>query len=531
MPTYSYETNEQPVVRVYNCSGDIKIVGWDEMTIEIASDDDVQENLHHNHTGVELNDVDDGVALRVPRGATVAIDNGDGDVQVRDVAQVQLVNIAGDALLHNIAGNVQLDNIAGDLNIERAEHVEGRGTASGDVRIVGATSAAVEQIEGDALVQDVPTVRLAQVSGDLRVSNAGERCEAGQVEGDAACSDVGTLVIGQVGGDLVATRIREMQAGAIEGDCAVNGEAVTLRLGNVGGDLVVKVATGTLTMGNVAGDASFSGMFDQVTLGNIAGDLALRLQPTPGGTYRAHVAGDAAVHLPDDANVTLHGTVVGAIKGAGVRTDHPTTMQLVWGAGEAGLHLHVIGDLSIHGPPPSNVAVGAGGGEGHGAGPSVYVDGSLDLDMGRLGRDFANLGREIAASFGPRAWAGKRGRTGNWRAGVGLNREQKEQIKQQVRAGVAQARASVDQALREVRVTPPTPPTPPMPPMPPHPAAPPTDPGTDPAIGATVPLQAQATEQTASPDRDAERLAILRMVGEGTITPEEAEDLLAALDS
>jgi len=522
MPTYSYETNEQPVVRVYNCSGDVKIVGGDEATIAITSDNDLQENLHHNHNGVQIDDANGNLALRVPRGATVAIDNGDGNVQVRDVAQVQLVNIAGDVLLHNIAGDVQLESVEGDLNIERADHVEVHGTASGDVRIVGATRAALEQIEGDALVQDVPMVRLAQVGGDLRVNNASERCEVGQVEGDATCSDVGTLTIGHVGGDLVAARIREVQAGSIEGDCAVNGEAVTLRLGNVGGDLVVKVATGTLTMGNVAGDASFSGTFAQVTLGNIAGDLSLRLQPTSGGTYRAHVAGDAAVHLPDDASVTLHATVVGGIRGAGVHTDHPTTVQLVWGAGEAALHLHVIGDLIIHGPPPANVAVS---GEGREGGPGVYVNGSPDL--GGLGRDLANMGRELAASLGPRAWASTRGRKGNWRAGGGLDAAQKEQIKQQVRAGVAQARASVDQALREVRVTPPAPPMPPAPPAPPRPAAP----STDPATGATVTLQAQAAEQAASPDRDAERLAILRMVQEGTVTPEEAEDLLAALEN
>jgi hypothetical protein len=483
--------------------------------------------------------------LRVPRGTTVAIDNGDGNVHIRDVAHVQFGNIASDIRLQNIAGNVQLENVEGDLNIERAEQVEVRGTASGDVRIVGATRAALEHIEGDARIEDVPTVQIGHVAGDLRLSNASERCDVGHVEGDAACSDVGTLALGHVSGDLAATRIREVQAGAIEGDCAVNGEAVTLRLGNVGGDLVVRVATGTLTMGNVQGDASFSGALDQLTLGTVQGDLALRVQFSSGGTYRAHLAGDAAVHLPPDANITLHATVVGEIRGVGVHTDHPTTVRFVWGAGESALHLHVIGDLIIHGPPPANVAVGVGGGEGHEGEPGINVNGALDLDMGRLGRDLANMGRELATSLGPRAWASKRGRKGNWSAGVGLDPRQKEQIKQQVRASVEQARASVDRALREARAAAPTPPTPPMPParptppaapptptppdapMPPRPAAPPIEP----AVGATVPLQAQAAEQAAPPDRDAERLAILRMVQEGTVTPEEAEDLLAALES
>jgi hypothetical protein len=352
------------------------------------------------------------------------------------------------------------------------------------------------------------------------------------VEGDAAFDDVQTLITGHVSGDLAATRIRETQAGMIEGDCAVNGETVTLRLGNVGGDLAVKVTTGTLTMGNVAGDASFHGTFDQITLGNIAGDLVLHAQFTSGGTYRAHVLGDTAVHLGDDANLVLQGNVVGDIRGAGIRTDHPTNVRLVWGAGEASLQIGVIGDLVIHGPPPKEVAAGVNVGEGHEGGPGVYINGSRDLDMGRLGRDLADMGRELAASLGPRARAHKRGRTRVWQAGVGLHPEQKEQIRQQIRAGVEQARASVDQALRQVRVTPPAPPTPPTPPTVPaphRPAAPPA-PSTEPAVGATVPLHAQTAPQATSPDRDAERLAILRMVQEGTISPEEAEDLLAALE-
>jgi DUF4097 and DUF4098 domain-containing protein YvlB len=531
MPTYTYETNEQPTVRVDNCSGNITITGWDQATIEIDSDE-LPEQFHQSQRGVELNEVNSDLALRVPHGATVEIDNGDGDVQMRDVAQVQVVNIAGDVRLQNIAGNVRLENVEGDLNIERAEHVEVRGTASGDVRIVHAARAAIEHVEGDARIEDVPTVQLGHIAGDLRVVNVDERCDVGHVEGDAASDDVQTLNIGHVGGDLAVARIRELQAGMIEGDCAVNGEAVTARLGNVGGDLALKVATGTLTMGNVAGDASFSGTFDQLTLGNIAGDLALHAQLTSGGTYRAQVAGDAAVRLGDDANLVLEGNVVGGIRGAGVRTDHPANVRLVWGAGEATLHISVIGDLVIHGPPPSNVAVG----EGHEGEPGVYINGSLDLDMGRLGRDFANLGREIAASFGPGLWANKRGRKRGWQSGVGFDPQQKEQIRQQIRAGVEQARASVDRALREARVaaaTPPVPPTPPVVPAAPRPAAPPAPPApfTDPAVGATVPLQAQAPTQDPPPDRDAERLAILRMVSEGTISPEEAEDLLAALDS
>jgi len=487
MPTYSYETNEQPVVRVYNCSGDVAIIGRDQSTIELSSDV-LPEQFHQSQRGIELNAVESDLQLHVPRGAIIQIENADGNVQVRDVAQLETTNIAGDLVLENIAGAVRSTNIEGRLKGERCGDVAVRGSIEGDAHVVDAASVALEQIEGNALIEGVPTVRLGRVEGNLRVNNAAEHCEIGQVEGNVLCRNARSLSIGHLEGDLTV-------------------------------DNVLVVMTG-----DVQGNARLSGAFDQVTMGAVQGDLTLQAQLTMGGTYRAHVLGNAAVQVPDDANLVLQGNVVGDIKGAGVRTDHPTNMRLIWGAGEASLQLSVIGDLVLHGPPPSNVAVGVG--EEYEGGPGVYVNSSLDLDMGRLGRDFANLGREIAASFGPRAWAGKRGRKGNWRADVGLNPEQPEQIKQQVRASVNQAQNTVRQVLREARVVAPPPPAAPMPPRPTAPPAP----SAEPATGATVPLQAQAAAQNTPPNRDAERLALLRMVREGTVTPEEAETLLAALD-
>ena len=67
---------------------------------------------------------------------------------------------------------------------------------------------------------------------------------------------------------------------------------------------------------------------------------------------------------------------------------------------------------------------------------------------------------------------------------------------------------------------PPTPPTPPAPPsMPPMPSAPPT-----PAAS-----EGQASEQK-DMDIDQEREAILRMIAEGRVTPEEGDLLLEALE-
>jgi DUF4097 and DUF4098 domain-containing protein YvlB len=525
MPTYTYDASEQPNIRIENVDGDVAIEGWDEARIQISSDaEELQDNTPQRDNGVTIENLQDDVVLRVPRGAHVQLHYINGDAAIRDVATAHLTNIDGDTALRTIAGVVELDSINGDLLIEGAGTVNNRGTISGDVRVEQATSASFETVEGDARVRDVPTVRIAHTGGDVAVNGASEGCQLGHVEGDAALHDTGPVTLGHVGGDLAANRVRELRAGDVQGDCAVNGDESTITLGTVHGDLAVRLETGSLQAGAVHGDVAIEGALAKFNLGNTHGDLALRLTPTSDGSYRANVGGDAAISIPGDSNLELHAVVRGNIAGVGSlrHEQHGGVISVTFGSGGARLQLTVGGDLTVRGPAS--------------AASSWSPDlGALNEDMAQLGRELGDMGREIAASFKPGVWAGKRGRKG-WRAGVGIDPAQREQLKRQVRdtvrSSVEQARSAVQEALRAVDITPPTPPTPPMRPTPPTPATPPTPPtpvtSTSEAMtGATVPL---AEQQTAQPDTDAERLAILRMLQEGKITPEEAEELLAELE-
>jgi DUF4097 and DUF4098 domain-containing protein YvlB len=373
-------------------------------------------------------------------------------------------------------------------------------------------------------VHNVPTVRLGHISGDLEVRNATEGCQLGHVDGDAALHNTGPVTIGHVAGDLAANRVRELRAGDIAGDCAFNGDEGSITLGTVSGDLAVRLRTGAVQVGVVSGDAAIEGANAGLNLGTVNGDLAVRLEPTAGNAYRANVHGDAAVTLPADSNITLNAVVQGSIVGVGsVRhNQRGGAINVTFGDGSAHLQLTVGGDLALRGPASATSTTW---------GPDL---GTLNEDMAQLGRELGDMGREIAASFKPGMWAGGRGRRHGRRAGVGLDPAQKEQIKREVRetvrSSVEQARASVREALRNI-----APPPPPL--VPPPPSGAPTPPQVateDPAppsgsmTGATVPLS--SADQQVQPDTDAERLGILRMVEEGRITPEEAEELLAALE-
>jgi len=118
--------------------------------------------------------------------------------------------------------------------------------------------------------------------------------------------------------------------------------------------------------------------------------------------------------------------------------------------------------------------------------------------------------------------------------------------------GVYGAIEAVEQAFKNIRVTPPMPPTPPqqpVPPMPPTPPAAPTYPNSgtqeyrseasmrqaeaeraQPEVPAT-PVEDQSAVNPTPVNPEQEREAILRMIAEGRITPDEGDMLLEALGS
>jgi hypothetical protein len=131
-----------------------------------------------------------------------------------------------------------------------------------------------------------------------------------------------------------------------------------------------------------------------------------------------------------------------------------------------------------------------------------------------------------------------------------LDPDRLERIKEQARRaaaeGVSGALEAVERAVSNLRIpVPPVPPVPPAPPVTPGPPVPPTPPssaqpgsmpGEEKAVGGTTSGEAPAQQPAAAsnvpePNPEQERIAILRMIAEGRITPEEGDLLIEALGS
>jgi len=247
------------------------------------------------------------------------------------------------------------------------------------------------------------------------------------------------------------------------------------------GNARVRGVEGTLSLGQVHGNLTVEGAQGGLTAGQVRGNVRLGPPFSPGATYRLSADGNLTLRLPSDASIRLDLDARG-----GVRSHIPDLVleedgdrvQTVLGSGDAILEAHVDGRVSLRSLDPEY-------------GPAQGFDFIPDLE---------GLGAQIEASV-----AGAMAEM-EVRLGESLGRIDGEQVRRRIERSAEQFRQSAEREAERAR------------------------------------LRAERAErrwQRASgrrprpkrpPATDEERMRVLRLVEEGKITPEQAADLLAALE-
>ncbi|MGI8565905.1 MAG: DUF4097 family beta strand repeat-containing protein [Pyrinomonadaceae bacterium] len=193
------------VVTLCLAAGDVVVRGWDRREVRARSDDAEQLELKaagQSATGapppvkqvaVFASKVErsvlpsDGcggmsnVELDVPRGATIVVKTGSGDLEVSDVAEARLGSNVGDIEVRGITRAVEATSMAsGSVFVEDSTVRVRLRSVGGDVEVVNARGAA----NGDNLIANSTSgsIRLDQVSysrievstigGDVRMAGA-----------------------------------------------------------------------------------------------------------------------------------------------------------------------------------------------------------------------------------------------------------------------------------------------------------------------------------------------------------------------
>jgi hypothetical protein len=345
------------------------------------------------------------------------------------------------------------------------------GDASGDLKIVHfAGDLRIRNVYGDLRMEDVTgRVDIQHVFADVRADDVAEM-NAMDCDGDLRFSG-GDLQLESVSGDVRVAGAGSVQTLRVHGDLWVERLSGALKVESAQGDVRLSDIAGAASLGTVAGDFRATSVRGGLNAGQVHGDTQLE-GPFPGEEgYAVSTGGDASILLAAEDDVRLTVRAQGRVRSNLPLTpsaDGTTTYTATLGEGKVRVVLTSHGDLRIE--------AAAGGRED--------VRGPWERRRGPSGDPFAEL------------------------SGLG------ERIRQQVTASLAAA--GINPETGAINVGPgrmrgrPRPPEPPTPPRPPRAATPPGG-------------------QHASGPMSSEQIAVLKMLEEGRISPDEADALLRAL--
>ena len=586
----TFPAGSEPKVIIAQIRGDLHVSVWDQPTIAIDADGRVNQ-LYQEGNALMIKEGKGDLGLHIPADAEIHVTNLKGDVSIHGVRRVELVDIGGDVALHDIGIGVDIEKIGEavalkdlccDLRVVNATTLRSRGSIGNDAFLSHVALVEMETVGNDLTLENVETAVVGNVGEDLHVDEIADALSCGNIGNDCTVRS-GTpceIAIGNIGGDIKVSNAASVQIGSVGGDSELLEVRGIVEVGNVGGDASCRGVGGNLQMGSIGGDGVLSGLQAAVEVGSIGGDLTLQATFPAGSHTRLNVGGDASVELPENANLSIRAAVGGDVTGQSVTFEGGNMISLVYGEGAADLEMSVGGDLELRGvgDPRSSSSNSSSWGD---FGKEMS---ELGREMGKLGQE---LGREIAAAFQAAGWsqgsewsremkrkmdeqarraqrqaeestrkAQRKAEEAARRAGENAPRvrvrvndrewqmdpERVERLKEQARRaateGIVGAFEAVEQAIGNLGFPKsPKPPVPPTPPSSPPPTATEQTSRINPeGLAQSEPSTQQATNSedasinnAAEPDLEQEREAILRMIAEGRISPEEGDMLLEGL--
>jgi hypothetical protein len=344
----------------------------------------------------------------------------------------------------------------------------------------------------------------------------------------------GPLQAQSISGNLNLRAVAETRLEIVRGNLSAKDVSGDLALQEVSGNAVLRDIEGDLS-GLVRGNLRLDDVDGDTSL-KVNGNASLSLDPSPGNTYRIEADGSIFCRLPSDASLALNvpraNKILVRIPEAGLTSPVKPPFTLDLGDADADLILSAAGDVAINSLPSDwffeDLEVGIGEdfeqmAENLGEQITQQVESHLDMLSQQLEMGLGNLSR----IFGPSGIAPEKAEKMTQRAQEARERAhrkaqeklQRAQEKMQRKLEAARRRAEMKAraAERAARDRPHRPHTPHKPPRPQRP----------PGFSWAGPPGAGPADEPVS---DEERMLILHMLEQGKISPEEAEQLLAALE-
>jgi hypothetical protein len=380
------------------------------------------------------------------------------------------------------APHITITDCLGDLVVRAAEGKQV------DVKVQGAADDLSMDRKGESITLSTrtgciltcpphTTLTLQAVHGDLKIKGVERPIAAGKIYGDVVLRDVGPAALEAVYGDLVARQVAgDLEAEVLQADARVRQVDGHLHIERVGGDLRVE------------------GLLKGLEASAVGADVRLGPPYSPGATYRVQAGSDLRIYLPDDASVRLTLQAGGRVRSRIPDLDlegRAGTAEVTLGAGEATLEAKVGGHVYLS---PWE----------RGTAPPEDLEFNFAADLEGLGSLIELRITEAMAEM-------------QTRLEDSLGRFDSEAVQRRMERAAEKAHWKTDKAVEKARLK-------------------------MEREAERARMQAERAErrwrrvsgERAAPNESSvsaeERLRVLRLVEKGQISPDEAADLLAALE-
>ncbi len=381
----------------------------------------------------------------------------------------------------SLAPHVVITECVGDLVIRGAEAAQVTirprdGGNDVDVQQEGDTLTVVARTDCYLTCPHGTTLTIHTVRSDLKVLQVLGPLTVGPVYGDVQLNAVGPTTLEQCYGDLSA-----------------QGVAGNLTIRSVASDVRVSGAQGGLFVESIGGSLHAEGLEQGLTVGTVGADVRLGPPFTPGATYQLKVGSDLRVTLPRDASVRFllrsGGRVRSSVPGLAVSETNGQA-EAVLGNGEALLQAEVGGHVRLR-------AVDA-----EATGENFDVGFARDMDdwsvaiESRIAQAMAKMEMRLEETLGHLDSVDFRQRADR----------ATEQAQRAVERATEQARRAAEHEAEQARLR------------------------AERAERRWQRVSGQRSQPRREQVSDEERMRVLHMVEQGKLTPEQAAELLSALE-
>ncbi|NOK60448.1 MAG: hypothetical protein GFH27_549281n158 [Chloroflexi bacterium AL-W] len=555
----------------------IHVPGNTDMLIEAVSGDVTIDggqslSLTSVHGDVEIKAMTEAVWLGDISG-DVDIEEADslttqgrieGDVNVSNVGAVEIEEVGGDLEINNVASLI-VRSVHGDCEVGVVGDTFHYGEIGGGLAVRGAEQTVIVggSVGGDCEVANAASVHIGSVGGDVEISHITDTVKLGSAGSDCEVVNVtGSVTVSNIGGDAKLQSLSgSWSVGTVGGDAILLGTFPpdSVSQATIGGDAEIElpdepnVTIRATVDGDVSGAhfVSAPGDLSAIVYGEgsaqldlmVGGDLELRGSSTPRSSSSSFAGweqfGEEMGRMGEE--IGRMGEEFGEEMGR-MGEELGREMEALFGDWGKGKHKEWSTKADKWSARARKRAEERRREAEKRARRSQERAERVRQRMGerhQKTQERVRRSQERAERYG-RGKSRVRFRVNDreWEFDPARLERIKEQARQAAQEGVSGAMAAVERAIAGMGVIPPNPPIPPTPPTPPTPPVPPMSSSSGEetelphaATDATINLAMEQQTHVATPpvNIEEERAAILQMVAEGRISPEEGDMLLDAL--